>query len=160
MQAPRIRVAGEAEVGAILELLGELGRPAGGDSPPPVRDAAAAILSRSDTEVLVAELPGRLIGLACMLTLPRLGHVMPEARLLDLVVAEDSRATGVGRQLVEEVARRAADGGCRLLRLECGHQRRQAQGFYRRLGFESRGEDWQLPIGPSAPTRAKPRPAA
>ncbi|MEZ5078603.1 MAG: GNAT family N-acetyltransferase [Solirubrobacterales bacterium] len=158
MQPPRIRAAGEADVGAILDLVGELGRPARSDSPPPVRDAAAAILSRPDTAVLVAERSGRPIGLACVLTLPRLGHASPEARLLDLIVTDRSQAAGVGRQLVEEVVRRAARSGCHLLRLECGH-RRESQGFYRCLGFESRGEDWQLPIGPSGAERSGSRTA-
>jgi ribosomal protein S18 acetylase RimI-like enzyme len=150
MQSPLIRPARETEITEILGLLGELGRPCHGGSPAPVREAAEEILSRPDTEILVAELDGRLLGLACLLTLPRLGHASLEARLLDLVVSDDARAARVGRRLVEAVVERATASGCHLLRLECGHHRTGAQGFYRHLGFESRGEDWQLPLATGA----------
>lgn len=146
MQTPQVRPARKADISEILGLLGELERPCHSSSPAPVRDAAAAILSRRDTEVLVAELRGRPVGLACMVTLPRLGHASPEARLLDLIVSDEARAKGVGKQLVEATVERAAAAGCHVLRLECGHHRIGARRFYRHLGFESRGEDWQLPI--------------
>ncbi len=147
MQTPLVRPARQAELSEILGLLGELGRPCDADSPAPVRDAAAAILARPDTEVLVAELEGRIVGIACLLTLPRLGHASPEARLLDLVVNDEARGAGIGRLLVEATVELAAVADCHVLRLECGHQRTAAQAFYRRLGFESRGDDWQLPLG-------------
>ncbi len=147
-----MRPARPTEMAAILALLGELGRPCDADAPAPTRAAAERILGREDTRVLVAEADGTVLGLACLLFLPRLGHASPEARLLDLVVADGERAGGVGRALVEAAVGLASCEGCHVLRLECGHQREGAQRFYRRLGFESRGEDWQLPL-PAAPQR-------
>ncbi|MFN8217878.1 MAG: GNAT family N-acetyltransferase [Solirubrobacterales bacterium] len=155
MAPERIRRADRSDLGGVLDLLGELGRPCDAQSPPAVREAAAAIIARPDTEVLVAELDGRLVGLASLQTLPRLGHATPEARLLDLIVGEAARGSGIGRRLVEAAHERAAAAGCHLIRLECGHAR-TSQDFYRRLGFESRGEDWQLPLDP-APDRPRPR---
>jgi ribosomal protein S18 acetylase RimI-like enzyme len=140
-----VRHARPAELRAILELLDELGRPCA-DPDSAVRRSAEEILEREDTEVLIAECDGEVAGLACLLVLPRLGHATPEARLLDLVVSRDRRAYGVGRALVAMVGRRASSSGCHLLRLECGHQREGAKRFYERLGFESRGEDWQLQL--------------
>lgn len=138
----------------ILALLGELGRPCNAESESPTRNAAEQILAREDTQVLVAEENGAVIGLACLLFLPRLGHASPEARLLDLVVAERARSSGVGRVLVEAAADLAARERCHVLRLECGLQRFDAQIFYRRLGFERRGDDWQLQLpAPLAETR-------
>lgn len=130
----------------ILALLGELGRLCDAESPAPTRAAAERILGREDTRVLVAEEDGAVLGLACLLFLARLGYASPEARLLDLVVAAGRRSAGVGRTLVEAAIDLARREGCHVLRLECGHQRTDAQRFYRRLGFESRGEDWQLSL--------------
>ena len=141
-----VRAARQSELTEILGLLGELGRPCDGSAGPPQRRVVREILAREDVEVLVAEYDRRVVGLACLLLLPRLGHASPEARLLDLVVAGDTRAIGIGRALLAAVTRFASQGGCHVLRLECGHQRTGAQRFYRRLGFESRGEDWQLPL--------------
>jgi GNAT superfamily N-acetyltransferase len=142
-----VRDARLIELHTVLDLLAELGRPCG--EARAARRGAEEILERSDIEVLVAERDGRIAGLACLLVLPRLGHPSPEARLLDLIVTRDVRAFGVGRALVAAVTRRASSAGCHILRLECGHNREGARRFYRRLGFENRGEDWQLAL----PTR-------
>ncbi|MBS1888002.1 MAG: GNAT family N-acetyltransferase [Actinobacteria bacterium] len=146
-----IRRARPAELRVVLDLLADLGRPCR-ESSPATRRAAGGILERDDTEVLLAERDGEVVGLACLLLLPRLGHASPEARLLDLIVTPETRATGVGRALVAAATDRAAAAGCHLLRLECGHHRGGAKLFYRELGFESRGEDWQLPL----PSRLPP----
>lgn len=153
MTAVAVRHARPTEVREILALLAELGRPCA-DPDPAVRRRGEDILEREDTEVLVAESDGEVAGLACLLLLPRLGHATPEARLLDLVVAAGERDSGVGRALVASVSARAAQAGCHVLRLECGHRREVAKRFYARLGFESRGEDWQLSLPAPAPVGA------
>lgn len=153
MDPVAVRYARPAEMRTVLSLLAELGRPCE-DAGEAVRRSAEQILERDDIEVLVAECGGEVAGLACLLLLPRLGHPTPEARLLDLVVARHQRANGVGRALVATVARRATNAGCHLLRLECGHRREGAKRFYEELGFESRGEDWQLPLPVRLPQRA------
>ncbi|MBS1880042.1 MAG: GNAT family N-acetyltransferase [Actinobacteria bacterium] len=140
-----IRYARPAELQTVLDLIADLGRPCR-ESSRAMRRSAEQILGRDDTEVLVAERDGEVVGLACLLLLPRLGHASPEARLLDLIVTPEARATGVGRALVAAVTGRASAAGCHLLRLECGHHREGAKLFYSELGFESRGEDWQLPL--------------
>ncbi len=147
MLATNVRIADAEDLETVLELLAELGRPCAepGDEH---RRQAEAVLGRADTEVLLAERDGEAAGLACLLVLPRLGHHSPEARLLDLVVIESARGAGVGATLVAAVSARAGDVGCHLLRLECGHQRIEAQRLYERLGFEDRGLDWQLPLPP------------
>lgn len=153
MSSIDVRPARPAELQTILALLDELGRPCA-EPGSEVRRNAEQILEREDTEVLIAECDGEVAGLACLLVLPRLGHATPEARLLDLVVTRDRRAYGVGRALVATVGRRASSAGCHLLRLECGHHREGAKHFYQRLGFESSGEDWQLPLPARLPQRA------
>jgi GNAT superfamily N-acetyltransferase len=96
--------------------------------------------------LLAQEAGGAVIGLACVALLPRLGWATPEARLLDLYVEDGARAVGVGRRLVEACATFARGRGCHVLRLECGHARAGAHGFYERLGFADRGRDYQLPL--------------
>lgn len=145
MTSLAIRHARSTELGTILALLAELGRPCG-EPGSAVRQSLRQVLEREDVDVLVAECDGEVVGLACLLVLPRLGHARPEARLLDLVVVRDRRGDGVGRALVAAVSRRAAAADCRLLRLECGHHREGAHRFYASLGFEDRGVDWQLPL--------------
>lgn len=150
MRSIEIRPARRSEFHQIFELLAELGRPC--DSPgPETRRQAREILDRGDTDVLIAEHDGEVAGLACLMLLPRLGHASPEARLLDLVVSRDRRADGIGRALVAAVSKRASRAGCHVLRLECGNHRQGAQHFYRALGFEDRGDDWQLALPARSP---------
>jgi ribosomal protein S18 acetylase RimI-like enzyme len=145
--ATHIRIARAADLEAILSLLAELGRPCAEPNDEHDRQAEEA-LGREDTEILLAERGGEIAGLASVLVLPRLGHRSPEARLLDLVVADRARGSGVGAGLVAATVERATAAGCHLLRLECGHQRVEARRFYERLDFEDRGADWQLPLPP------------
>ena len=81
-----------------------------------------------------------------MLYVPRLGHATPEARLLDMIVAEPLRGTGLGTQLVEAAIDAARRRGCHLLRLESGHARTGSHRFYERLGFRDRARDYQLEL--------------
>ena len=145
-EAAVIRRAGRGEIATILDLTADLGRP-----PPEPGDrgqsgVAAELLERPDIAVLMAERRGKAAGLACVLILPRLGHSTPEARLLDLIVRREERSSGLGRGLVEAALDLASQAGCRILRLECGHQRTAAHRFYRALGFENMGREWQRRI--------------
>ncbi|MFD4988077.1 GNAT family N-acetyltransferase [Streptomyces sp. NPDC058374] len=56
----------------------------------------------------------------------------------DLVTAEASRSTGVGRELVAYLEERARELGCRVLDLDSGTQRTDAHRFYLREGFAIR----------------------
>lgn len=150
MQALSVQPARRSDLSAILSLLGELGRPSSASSGGATREAALAILGRDDTAVLLARRGDEVVGLACVLVLPRLGHGRPEARLLDLVVTEGARSEGIGRVLVDAAVQFARERDCRILRLECGKWRVDAQRFYRRLGFESKGEDMQLSLDDAA----------
>ena len=50
----------------------------------------------------------------------------------DLVTAPGARSGGVGKALLDELARRARDGGCTVLDLDSGVQRHDAHRFYLR----------------------------
>ncbi len=132
---------------ASTALLEHLGRPAREAPESAQHDAARRFLARSDVEALIRrDDRGLIVAAAVVVFLPRLGHPGDEARLLDLVVADELRGQGIGRELVCWTANLARDRGCHLLRLECGHQRTDAHRFYERLGFRDAGRDYQLAL--------------
>jgi GNAT superfamily N-acetyltransferase len=53
----------------------------------------------------------------------------------DLVTVSDARSTGVGKTLIEDLARRARDVGCSVIDLDSGVQRLDAHRFYHREGL-------------------------
>lgn len=55
--------------------------------------------------------------------------------LEDLWVREDARGTGLGRALVHEACRRAAERGCRRIELDVSDANAPALGLYESLGF-------------------------
>jgi len=85
-------------------------------------------------------------GLAALVVRERLGWSTPEAWIADLVVTAGARRLGVGTALVRACTEFAKVRGCRVLRLECGSQRRDAHAFYERLGFRPFGVDLRLPL--------------
>jgi GNAT superfamily N-acetyltransferase len=147
-----LRLASEADAEAVLALVGALGRPADPGDRAQLA-AAAAIVAHPESPVILAEVAGTGIGVCCLQLLPRLGWATPEARLLDLYVAEAARGSGVGRRLVTAGAALAQERGCHVLRLECGHARVASHAFYEHLGFEDRGRDYQLALQPRAGRR-------
>jgi len=129
-----IRPAVADDSAAIALLLAELGYPAPADAIP-VR------LERMEGEgqhLLLAELDGRVVGLASLF----LRHVIvddaPFARLAALVVSADSRGRGVGAALVADAERLARQGGCTILEVTSGLHRPEAHDFYRDLGFDEK----------------------
>jgi GNAT superfamily N-acetyltransferase len=103
-------------------------------------------LASPDRTILLAEDGGVACGLAALVVRDRLGWSTPEAWLSDLVVRGRARRTGVGSTLVRACLELARSQGCRLLRLECGLDRTDAQSFYASLGFERSGLDLRLAI--------------
>lgn len=62
-----------------------------------------------------------------------------EAEILTVAVAPNHRRTGMGRALVVEAARAAADTGASRLFLEVGANNAAARALYTRLGFAQAG---------------------
>ena len=58
----------------------------------------------------------------------------------DLIVAERSRQRGIGRALLEEVERRAAERDCWSFTLESSYKRAEAHHLYRSLGMTDAGK--------------------
>ncbi len=87
----------------------------------------------------------QLVGIASVSRDPLPGETDPHAwRLRGMATVEKIRGTGCGRALVEAcVAHVIARGGTVLW---C-NGRTSAMGFYRALGFETRGDEYESPAG-------------
>jgi GNAT superfamily N-acetyltransferase len=131
----QLRGAQERDAAAIAGLLAELGYPASTET---IRDRLARVEQDGANCVLVAELAGRVVGLAAFHVIPHLELDEATARLTSLVVAEDARGQGIGRALVERMEAEAREHGCGRIELTSGDQRTEAHAFYRRLGFADR----------------------
>lgn len=90
--------------------------------------------------MLVAESEtGGIIGYSAVHWLPHLLLAGPEGYVSELFVRRSQRGNGIGRMLLEEVKRRAAERGCSRLSLLNGRIRESYErGFYRKAGWTER----------------------
>jgi ribosomal protein S18 acetylase RimI-like enzyme len=134
---PRVREASAKDAEAIHALAGELAATVG-DSPPPFEAVEARLhelLEGRRAPVLVAEGDDGLVGVASLWIKPDLAHGDTVVEVPMLVVAEGSRRGGVGRLLMGEVQRLAAENGAALIELVATSSNVAARKFYRSLGF-------------------------
>lgn len=89
--------------------------------------------------MLVAELGGKLVGLATVHVSLSIEHDKPAAKLSAIVVDETYRRRGVGEALVSAVEAEARARDCCLIFLTTAERRKGAHAFYRRIGFEETG---------------------
>ena len=144
MGAIRIREPSGADHAAVAALLGELGYPAEAQALP----ARLAAMRRERIAALwVAEVDGRIVGLASAHCFSALHADAPVAYLSALVVCEDARRCGAGRALVEQAQSWARDRGAPRMSISVGAQRQTARSFYRAMGFEETGSRFAKVIG-------------
>lgn len=115
----------------LARLLGQLSSTATSDL-----ERIRAVLSHPATELLVARLDGRIVGMATLVSIPLptglRGHVE------DVVVDESLRGLGIARQLLETMTARAEVQGMRTLDLTSRPSRESALRLYESVGFERR----------------------
>lgn len=87
-----------------------------------------------ETAVL-AEVAGRAVGFASVRVVSFLSEDTPYAELTELYVERLYRRQGIGRALVEYVEALARKRGATSLQLLTGLDNRDAQAFYRALGY-------------------------
>jgi GNAT superfamily N-acetyltransferase len=121
-----------ADAEAIAGLLGELGYPT---TPDQWTRRFERLHSEPAVSLFVAEVDGRVGGLAGLRVLTLVERDEPVGRLIALVVAERIRRAGVGRALLAHVEAAARRAGCIQLDLSSSDRRAGAHAFYRRLGF-------------------------
>lgn len=129
-----IRTATPQDAFAIAPLLAELGYPQQMD------ELAARITQLADTRtdvVAVAELDGRIVGVACLhvttfLHLPGAGR----GRLTALVVDSAYRGSGIGGRLLRAAETAAEERGCIAVELTSAAHRTAAHRFYVAAGYK------------------------
>jgi ribosomal protein S18 acetylase RimI-like enzyme len=132
----RVRVASAEDAEIIHSLAAELAG-AVGDSPPSlenVRERLAELLEERRARVLVAE-GDVVVGVVSLWIKPDLAHGDSVVEVPMLVISEDRRREGVGKLMMEEVQRLAAENGATLIELVATTQNNPAREFYRSLGF-------------------------
>jgi ribosomal protein S18 acetylase RimI-like enzyme len=132
----RVREASAEDAEIIHSLAAELAG-AVGDSPPRlenVRERLAELLEEPRARVLVAE-GDVVVGVVSLWIKPDLAHGDTVVEVPMLVISEDRRREGVGKLMMEEVQRLAAENGATLIELVATTQNNPAREFYRSLGF-------------------------
>jgi GNAT superfamily N-acetyltransferase len=131
--AVTVRAATADDAERFATLLTDEGYPAGAS------DLAARIarFSTDESRVLAAEASGEVIGFIAFHVLPRFETDERFARIVALVVDPGVRARGIGRQLMVEAERIAADEGAAFLEVTAGHHRPDARKLFESLGYDA-----------------------
>jgi ribosomal protein S18 acetylase RimI-like enzyme len=128
-----IRPATADDADAIATLFTDEGYPAGPSD-------IVARLERFGSEhsrVLVAEQDGAVLGFIAVHALPRFEHDDRILRILALVVDAGARERGVGKALMAEAERVAAQLDAAFLEITAGHHRPEARRLYEQLGYDA-----------------------
>lgn len=97
---------------------------------------AAQLADASHVErVYVAEVDGRVVGLASLRLLPQALDTVPYAELSELFVEDAYRRGGVGRALVARIEAEARAAGAKELALLTAWRNTDAHAFYHALGY-------------------------
>ena len=131
--AVTVRAATADDAERFASLLTDEGYPAGAS------DLAARIarFSSAESRVLAAEASGEVIGFVAFHVLPRFETDELFARIVALVVDPGVRARGIGRQLMLEAERIAAEEGAAFLEVTAGHHRPDARKLFESLGYDA-----------------------
>lgn len=70
----------------------------------------------------------------------------PYLEVDNLVVHEEFRGQGIGRQIIEFLQHEAQRKGCLVMMLDAYKNNTQAGQFYSNLGFEAKGNHWIRPV--------------
>ena len=92
-------------------------------------------------EALIAERDGEPLGLCLYFFSFSSWAGRRGVYVQDIFVSRDARGSGLGRRLLAETARRAAQQGAVFLRLAVDRENRPARQFYRLMGMEHADHD-------------------
>ena len=117
----------------IAGLLSDEGYPAGGSDVVRRLERFAEIGS----VVRVAEQDGNPLGFIAVHLVPRFEQDDRLARVIAMVVDPAVRARGIGRALLADVDRLAAEAGCAFVEVTAGHHRQDARRLFEAAGFDA-----------------------
>lgn len=136
---PSFRAADATDLGALLALIADdtLGKNRDIDpANPAYAQAFHAIAVDPNQQLLVAELDGRIIGMAQLSFIPGLSRGGAWRCNVEAVrIASDLRGQGLGAKLMQACEDIARERGCALLQLTSDASRTDAHRFYRGLGY-------------------------
>lgn len=143
-----VRRASRDDLPRLLPLLAQLDAPG---APPLEPEKAQALWDALEAipgcSVRMAETDGKAVGTYSLMVMPSLAHGGAPGAVVEAVVVDGScRGRGVGRAMMEDASRIAADAGCCKLALTSGLPREGAHRFYERLGFRRHGASFLLPL--------------
>lgn len=131
--AVTVRPATADDAERFAALLTDEGYPAGST------DLASRIarFSNLESRVLAAEAAGEVIGMVAFHLIPRFETDEWFARIVALVVDPGVRERGIGRRLMAEVERIAAEDGAVFLEVTAGHHRAEARQLFESMGYDA-----------------------
>lgn len=134
---PTVREASREDAEALYELARELAVTLGDQIPQEkaVRARFDELLEERRARVLVAEDEGGVVGAANLWIKPDLAHGDTVVEVPMLVVSGNARRRGIGKLLVDEIQKIAADENASLVELIATKENAAARSFYRSLGF-------------------------
>jgi len=128
----KLRAALPSDAEALSVLLGQLGYPATlGEMP----RRLSQLESHPGAAARVADVNGRVVGVATVHVFPSIHSTVPAAWLTTLVVDEGARGQGIGRQLVAWAEEWARSHGATRISLTSALHRDDAREFYLGLGY-------------------------
>lgn len=130
---PVLRPAVPADADRIAALFTDEGYPV----TPTVVAERLARFGTDASRVVVADADGIVIGVVAFHVIPRFEHDDVVVRILALVVDAGARARGVGRRLIEETERVAAQDGAAFVEVTAGHHRPDARRLYESMGYDA-----------------------
>ena len=126
-----IRKAKVQDAKTIVSLLKQLGY----DSQKEQLVATIKDTNRSDI-LLVAEVEGQVIGLMTLIVFDYFPTQEKICRVTTLVIDENIRGQGIGKQLLDMAKNQATEFSCKTLEVSTNISRKETQRFYRNYGFE------------------------
>jgi PhnO protein len=144
----KIRTATAGDQQAVLALIEELFEPPGafprGYTPERGAEGFQHAVASPDADILLADVSGRIVGLASVYKDYLSIRDGWRCWLQDLVVTGAARRQGVGSSLLAAAAQWARDHGCTHLDLASGLRRLDAHRFYEREGMLKGSYDFRL----------------
>lgn len=145
-----IREVQERDLPLILPLYAQLGEDDGRILPlAEARQIYRRLQAYPDYRLYLADLAGQAVGVLALLIMDHLGHLgAPVAVVEDLVVHQDYRRRGIGRELLLFAMAQARAKGCYKMALTSNMNRLGAHAFYERLGWRRHGYSFLVELQP------------